>query len=334
MKNKTLISAALIVFVLAVSCKKEQAEAAQNTLTIWTYDSFTSEWGPGGKIAANFKRDCGIDVRWESAGDAGSLLSRVLLEKENANADIVLGLDQNLADRALASGLFEDYKPKTAAKILLELDTNGDFRLIPYDYSYFAFVYDSDVLEAPPKSLEELCSQDYKDKIILMDPRTSSPGLGFLCWTVAVYNGDWQDYWRRLRPSVLTVTDGWDTGYGLFLKGEAPLVLSYTTSPAYHAQEEGSVRYRAALFSEGHPMQIEYAGLLAAARNKENAQRFLDFMLTEGFQEVIPLTNWMYPAVDGIPLPESFNMAVKPEKTLYVAPVTEKELNEWADIQK
>jgi thiamine transport system substrate-binding protein len=240
-----------------------------------------------------------------------------------------VGLDQNYAEKALNSGLLEAYKPAGVERIFPELALDSSFRLVPFDYSYFAVVYDSGKIPNPPSSLEDLTSPEYAKKLILMDPRTSSPGLGFLAWTKAVYGAEWRAYWRRLAPSILTIAEGWDTGYGLFTAGEAPLVLSYTTSPGYHLEYEGEERYKAALFEEGHPLQVEMAGLLANGKNKEGAKKFLDFLLSEGFQELIPLTNWMYPVID-IPLPESFRVNPKSEKPLSPPPPSQADLDEWA----
>jgi thiamine transport system substrate-binding protein len=310
---------------------RPSAQGGADELVIWTYDSFISEWGPGPEIAARFRDATGISLRWVSHGDAGSVLSRLILEGKNAEADIILGLDQNMADRALASGLLESYKPRGAEGIFPELVIDAGYRLIPMDYSYFAIVYDSAAVPNPPKSLEDLTKPEYAGRLVLMDPRTSSPGLGFFAWTREVYGSGWRDYWRRLAPSILTIAEGWDTGYGLFTAGEAPMVLSYTTSPGFHLEYEETERYRAALFGEGHPIQIEAAGLLAAAGHKENAKRFLDFMLSPAFQETIPLGNWMYPVID-IPLPASFRINPKSDRPLRPVPVSEEELDEWAAL--
>ncbi|MDR3341713.1 MAG: thiamine ABC transporter substrate-binding protein [Treponema sp.] len=305
--------------------------AAKQEVVIWTYDSFNSEWGPGPEVTKRFLAETGITLRWVSHGDAGEVLSRLLLEGNQAGADIILGLDQNLADKALGSGLLEAYKPKGMEKVFPELVIDETYRLIPLDYSYFAIVYDSEKILDPPRSLEDLTAEKYAKGLILMDPRTSSPGLGFLAWTQAVYGDAWKGYWQRLAPTILTIADGWSAGYGLFTAGEAPLVLSYTTSPGYHLEYEGTERYKAALFTEGHPIQIEVAGILTAGKNKEQAKGFLDFMLSPAFQDIIPLTNWMYPVIT-IPLPESFRITPKSDKPLRPRPVTDAELTAWAAL--
>jgi thiamine transport system substrate-binding protein len=130
---------------------------------------------------------------------------------------------------------------------------------------------------------------------------------------------------------VLTIAEGWSSGYGLFTAGEAPLVLSYTTSPAYHLEYEDTDRYKAAIFTDGHPLQVETAALLASAKNKANARAFLDFMVSAEFQNIIPLTNWMYPVID-IPLPASFSINPKSDKPLNPAPARDTDLTEWAQL--
>ena len=319
------VFAALMLSGIA-GCKKEK----NADLVIWTYDSFNSEWGPGPEVSNVFQKKTGVKITWVSHGDSVEIVSRLIQEGDSSNADIILGFDQNLAARVLNSGLLEAYRPKGAEKILSELVLDKDFRITPFDYSYFAIVYDSQSV-TPPQSLEDLTSPQFKQSLILIDPRTSSPGLGFFAWVKEIYGDGWQDYWRRLQPSILTIADGWSSAYGLFTRGEAPLVLSYTTSPGYHLEYEETERYKAAIFTDGHPMQIEAAGILKTAKNKDNAKAFLDFMISPDFQDLIPLTNWMYTVID-IPLPASFRINPKSDKPFLPGPVSESDLNDWAAL--
>jgi thiamine transport system substrate-binding protein len=168
--------------------------------------------------------------------------------------------------------------------------------------------------------LEDLTRPEFKDTLILMDPRTSGPGLGFLFWTVAAYGTEYQDYWKRLRPSILTVTDGWDSAYALYTSGEAPLVLSYTTSPPYHVEYEETTRYQALIFEGGNYRHIEGMGILKGAKNLQEAKEFIDFMLTPTFQEALPLTNFMYPVNPQAVRPPSFEYAPEPAQKIELAP--------------
>ncbi len=295
---------AVALSALTVSC---QAADAKN-LSVWTYDSFVSEWGPAGKLAALYGEKTGTKVDFVSKGDGGALLASLLSGDKDLDADVVIGLDDRQAAQALKSAIFSPTKLSNLSKIDTKLLVDDKSRLVPYDYGNFAFIWDSESKIAPPSSLEDLTKPDYRKKVILMDPRTSTPGLGFLAWTQAVYKEGWKDYWKRLGPSVLAMTPGWDTGYGLFTKGEAPLVLSYSTSPAYHKAYEGTERYKALVFAEGHSVQIELAGVVSRSKHKKDAEKFLNFLLSEEAQAILPETQWMYPANSAAPLPPSFSV--------------------------
>ncbi len=286
------------------------------SLVIYAYDSFVSEWGPAGKVIPPFEAQTGAKVTVISAGDSGQVLARAILEKANPQADLIIGVDNSLLSRALEEKVLEPYRSPNLALVPRELQFDPTNSVTPMDFGYFAIVYDSQKLSAPPTSLEDLTSPRFRGKLLLEDPRTSSPGLGFLLWTIAVYGDKWQDYWRRLAPNVLTVTAGWDAAYGMFTSGEAPLVLSYTTSPAYHLENEKTERYRAAMFPEGHYLQVEGIGLLKGAKHPVLARRFIDYLLTQEFQRELPLTNWMYPVNPEVRLPDSYRLAPRPAKSL------------------
>ena len=284
-------------------------------LQILTYDSFTSEWGPGPAVEKAFEATCACDLQFVPAGDGAALLARVKLEGAGSDADVVLGLDTSLTAQAAATGLFAPHG-KTAA-LNLPVDF-ADPSFLPFDWGWFAFVYDKTKVTLPPKSFEALAASDLK--IVIQDPRSSTPGLGLLLWVKSAYGDRAPEIWEGLADNIVTVTPGWSEAYGLFLEGEADMVLSYTTSPAYHLLAESDDTKAAALFDEGHYMQIEVAGKLAATDQPQLADQFLDFMLTEAFQSAIPQTNWMYPAVTpAAGLPEGFD-TFRPAKSLLLPP--------------
>lgn len=295
------------------------AVAADKVLTIYTYESFISEWGPGPKIKETFEKTCGCTVELVGVEDGVALLTRLKLEGEGTKADIVLGLDTNLVSEAKETGLFEAHGIDTSA-----VEVPGGFRddvFVPYDYGHFAIVYDTEAMTTPPSSLKELVEGDPSQKIAIQDPRSSTPGLGLLLWVKSVYGDDAPAAWSKMKDRVLTVTPGWSESYGLFTKGEVPMVFSYTTSPAYHMVAENTDRYRAAEFAEGHYIQIEVAGLLKTSGEKSLARDFLTFMIGPGFQDAIPTNNWMMPVgATSEPLPEAFSKLVNPAKTFLMDP--------------
>ncbi|MER9292408.1 thiamine ABC transporter substrate binding subunit [Mesorhizobium sp. M0510] len=311
---RTLLYALVSATVVALS----GPALAKDKLTVYTYDSFTADWGPGPVVKKEFEAECGCDVEFVSVADGVALLNRVRLEGASTKADIVLGLDTNLTTDAKASGLFAPHGGVTDVNV-----PGGwsDDTFVPFDYGYFAVVYDTEKLKNPPKSLKELVEGSADDKIVIQDPRTSTPGLGLLLWVKSVYGDKAPEAWAKLKAKVLTVTPGWSEAYGLFTKGEAPMVLSYTTSPAYHMIAEKTERYQAASFEEGEYLQIEVAGITTAGAKNPLAAKFIAFMTGPKFQDAIPETNWMFPAgKTDKPLNPAFDKLVKPTKTLLFSP--------------
>ncbi len=180
--SRSLLTAA---FVAAVGPAGVGAQAADKTLTVYTYESFTSEWGPGPKVKEAFEKTRGCSVNFVSVADGVALLSRLKLEGAATKADVVLGLDTNLTTEAKATGLFEASGVDVAA-----LKVPGDFKddvFVPYDYGHFAVIYDTQTIKNPPQSMKELVEGDPSQKIVIEDPRTSTPGLGLLLWVKAIY---------------------------------------------------------------------------------------------------------------------------------------------------
>jgi thiamine transport system substrate-binding protein len=288
------------------------AFAETPVLTVYTYDSFVSDWGPGPAIESAFEETCNCDLQFVGAGDGAALLARIKLEGARSDADVVLGLDTNLTAAAKETGLFESHS--VTADYTLPIEWT-DSTFVPFDWGYFAFVHNADVIV--PTNFKALADSD--TKIVIQDPRSSTPGLGLLMWVKAAYGDEAASIWEGLADNVVTVTPGWSDAYGLFLEGEADMVLSYTTSPAYHLIAEEDASKASVKFDEGHYLQIEVAAKLAASDQPELADKFLNFMVSEAFQTIIPTTNWMYPAVTpATGLPKGFETLMVPAKALMI----------------
>ena len=304
------------------------ATAETPVLQVMTYDSFVTEWGPGPAVEAAFEAECACDLQFVGAGDGAALLARLQLEGPRTDADVVLGLDTNLTAAARETGLFAPHGVDADLDLPVAW-TDAEF--LPFDWGYFAFVGNAGA--AAPASLQALA--DSEIKVVIQDPRSSTPGLGLLMWVKTAYGDGAADLWADLADNIVTVTPGWSEAYGMFLEGEADAVLSYTTSPAYHLIAEEDDTKVAWGFDEGHYMQVEVAGKLAGTDQPELADQFMAFMVSDGFQSVIPTTNWMYPAVtpaDG--LPEGFETLITPATSLLLSPedaatARDAALDEW-----
>ena len=304
------------LFSLLVLFTASSVFAQPQQLTVYTYSSFASDWGPGPAIKQAFEAECDCKLEFVALDDGVAILNRLRLEGKRNQADIILGLDDSLLAAAKDTGLLSEHQQSLPQ---LTLPTGwSDTTFLPYDYGYFAFIYNAEKLKNPPQSFAELLERP-ELSILYQDPRTSTPGQGLMLWVQKLYGEQAPSVWQNLAKRTVTVTKGWSESYGMFLKGEADLVLSYTSSPAYHISAEQEHKYQAANFSEGHYLQVEVAAMLNTSKQPALAQQFMAFMLTPAFQQHMASGNWMYPVID-TPLPDSFAELSLPEKSLSFSP--------------
>jgi len=302
------------LFVITVLCTfagcSKKTEASQKEITVYAYDSFCGDWGPGEGLAKAFEEKTGIHVNLVPCDGAVELYSRIVYEGKACPADVVIGLSDSLD---YDSSLFEPWTP-SCAQDLIEYDKSSN--LVPFDYGIFAFIIDTYSNGVPTLTcLEDLAKDGFRKKVILIGP-TSSVGLGLLKWTVTALGEEKAfEWWEKMKDNALTISSSWSTAYGLFTENEAPVVISYTTSPVYHLMYENSERYQAVEFTDGHIKTVEYLGILNQSSCKDEAKQFCEFILTEG-QNDIAVANTMFPANTATALAPEFSIALMPSKII------------------
>lgn len=287
------------------------AMADTPVLTVYAPDYFASEWGPGPSMEQAFEAECACDLQFVT----GDLLPRLLLEGARTKADAVIGLNTDVTKKARETGLFAPHGQDNGV-LTLPIDWQDD-TFLPFNYGHTAFIYDTTRLDAAPSSFDALLDAPDDLKIVIQDPRSSISGLALMLWVKSVYDDQAQEAWQKLAPKIVTVTKGWSESYGMFTDGQADMVLSYTTSPAYHIIAEGDETKKAAIFPEGHYFMVELAAKIKGTDQPELADQFMAFILSDTFQRMIPTANWSFPARQAAPLPEGFEKLGLPEKVLF-----------------
>ncbi len=329
---KKLISVAvalMCVLTLFSSPVKEESDNSK-TITVYAYDTFCGDWGSASTVIPAFEEKTGIKVNLVSAGSSAEMITKLLLEGESTLCDVILGVSDDMADRIYS--MLSSFDTPLLDKVDERLKFDSGNRLLPFDWGTFAFVFDTESGLEEPTSLWDLTKDEYKGKVILIDPRTSSVGLGLLLWTYNALGERWTEWWEKMEENALVIASGWSSAYGLFTEGEAPIVISYTTSPVYHVMNENTTRYKALIFSEGHEATIEGIGIVKTTAHREEAEEFVSFILSEA-QETLAVTNSMYPAVSTTELPDAYEYAPIPE-TYYASGTvdTTSLLAEWSDL--
>ena len=275
----------LFAAVAALSFGPLQAD----TLVVLAPDYFGSSWGPGPAIKEGFEARCGCTLEYRT----GDVLPRLMLDGARTQADVVMGLNTDTTLRARETGLFAPHEQDLAA-LTVPVGWDDD-TFIPFNWGYLAWVYDRTKLDNPPASFAELLERE-DISLLWQDPRSSASGLALMLWVDEVFGDQAERVWQNLAARTVTVTAGWSESYGMFSEGEADMVLSYTTSPAYHIVAEDDDSKAAAIFDEGHYFTAEVAGVLAGAASPDLARDFMAYILSEEFQSMIVYANWSYPA--------------------------------------
>jgi thiamine transport system substrate-binding protein len=278
------------------------------TVTLVTHDSFALSDG----LLASFEESTGLTVEHVAAGDAGTLVNQLVLTADSPLGDVVFGIDNTFASRAIEAGVFEPYRPADLDPAAAELAGEGLEALTPIDQGDVCFNVDSawfdDQGVEPPSTFEDLLDPAYRDLTVVPNPATSSPGFAMLLATVDAFGADgWEQYWADLAANGVTVTEGWSDAYyadfsGAGEGGERPIVLSYATSPAFTVTEDGSASTTAALLDTCF-RQVELAGVLTGTDNPAGAQALVDFLASTDVQADIPGSMYMYPADPTVELP-------------------------------
>ncbi|WP_311477480.1 thiamine ABC transporter substrate-binding protein [uncultured Gulosibacter sp.] len=307
-----------------------------STVTILTHDSFqiTEEQ------IADFETKTGYKLVTTAPGDAGFVVNQLLLGKDAPTVDGVFGIDNFSATTIADADVLSDYQPAGLPESAADYAV-GD-ALIPIDHGQVCINIDRDWFAEhgvdEPTSLDQLTDPEYAKLLVITDPSSSSPGLAFLAGVVTKYGDGWQDYISNLLEGGTRVAAGWSDAYysdfsGSEGKGDYPLVLSYASSPA---AEDGKTSNLEASCVD----QIEYAGVVADAKNPEGAQAFIDYLLSDDYQATIPEQMYMYPVSDQVALPEQWAKHAQPSSTpievdpARVAAERESWLNDFAKLSE
>ena len=345
----------LTIFVLILAACQPLTtatpETGPQTLTIMTHDSFSvSE-----ELVKKFETEKNASLIFIQGGDTGSALNRLILTSVGSptpEADIFYGLDNTFLSRALDQDLFEAYQPAALDAIPAEFKLDPTFKVIPIDYGDVCINYDKAWFAENnldlPGSLQDLTKPEFNGLLVVENPATSSPGLAFMMATIAEFGeSGWLAWWESMKNNNVAIVSDWETAYytnfsGSSGKGPQPMVVSYASSPAaelIYAETELSESPTASLVSPGMCWrQVEFAGILKNTPNRALAEKFIDFMLSQEFQEDVPMQMFVFPVLPEAVLPEEFLLASQIPETVgsldpaLIAANRDGWVNEWTNL--
>jgi thiamine transport system substrate-binding protein len=312
-----------------------------DTLTLLTHDSFAISQA----TLDSFTEETGIEVELLAGGDAGAMLAQAILTKDNPIADVIFGVDTTFLSRAVDEEITLPYVAGALADLHSFTRLDDTNRFTPIDYGDVCLQYDKAAVTDFGIDDRSLFFDPGAGRgLVVQDPSTSSPGLAFLLATIAAFPDTWQDHWTGLREAGVLVVSGWEEAfYGEFSgasDGDRSVVVSYGSSPVFEIvfATEPIDEPATAIVEESCFRQVEFAGILDGTDSREEAERFIDFMLTPRFQEDIPLNMFVWPALRDAEIPQVFlDHAATVEAPLSIDPDViaanrDRWIAEWTEI--
>jgi thiamine transport system substrate-binding protein len=299
-----------------VAPSTEQAGGAPHQLKVMTHDSFAvSE-----EVVKEFQQTYNIELQFLKSGDAGTMLNQAILSKNNPIADVMYGVDNTYLGRALNEGVYEQYNASTLTQIPKEYQLDPTNSALPVDWADVCLNYDrayfTDNNLTPPQSLQDLAKPEYKGLLVVENAAGSSPGLAFLLATIGVFGEDgYIEYWKSLAANDVLVVDDWNTAYytefsGSSGDGPRPIVVSYASSPpaeVIYADPPVSEPPTVAVTADQTCFrQVEFVGILKGTKNRDAAEKWVDFMLSKSFQQDMPLQMFVFPVLPDVTLDPNF----------------------------
>jgi thiamine transport system substrate-binding protein len=335
------VAIGLVLATVAAACGDDTTASAtskKGVVQLLTYDGYALPE----QAAKGFEKQQDLSIKMTTADDAGAALSQVLLTAGHPSADVFFGVDNTFLTKALASDAFVKYEPKALADIPSDVKMDPSGRFTPVDASTVCVDYDKSWFSnhqlAPPTDLASLADPKYKNLLVVVDPALSSTGLAFLAATHATFGGGTDDYWRKLKANGTLVAASWDDAWNSRYSvsgGDRPLVVSYASSPPAEVVDgNGKVKEpKTGVLASTCFDQVEFVAILKGTPHLAAAQKLVDEMVTKGWQEGLPLSNYVFPVVAGATLPPEFQKwAVVPSNPISISA---KEIgdhrDEWID---
>ncbi len=311
-------------------------------IRVYASASFVSKWGPAPKLKELFEKQGLYKVEFIESPDIGMTLQKISFENLNSMTDVVLGLDQfdisRSAQKIKWRSLSKDILGATVSELIKDNESlKEQTSFVPYDWSPMTFVARKN-LAPTVEQLDDLLKTEFKSKIAMEDPRTSSAGIQFLAWVFTIKSEtEATDYLKAMMKQAHSFSSGWSSAYGLFKNKQADMVFSYVSSPLYHQVEENDSSFIALEMKEPLPVQVEFVGVPETCKNCEGAEKFVQFLLSKEAQKIVMSKNYMLPIVDSVKEATVFD-SLKIYKTIpiqfYDQEKIEKWINYWIEIRK
>lgn len=282
MRRKIYLMLTLLFFLpFLTSCRRPE-NTDSNSLVVLNYGKYINE-----SAIKMFEEETGINVKLEEYESPEEMYTK--FKAGSIGYDVVCTSDY-MVERLISEGEvqeidfnsfnnYENLDPDIleAARIF---DPDNCYSM-PYFYGTLGILYDTEyVAEEDVKSFQILWNDSYKDSIIMQNSvrDTFVPALRLLGYDINTKNPDElnaaADLLVRQKPIVYAYYV--DETADEMAAGNAALALVYSGEAAYAMDLNEKLAYNVP--DEGSNLWIDSWFIPKSSKNKENAEKFLDFL--------------------------------------------------------
>ncbi|MCA1305302.1 extracellular solute-binding protein [Microbacterium esteraromaticum] len=241
-------------------------------------------------VTEQAKEDLGIELTIVGGG-GGDLATRLEAEKNNAQADVVVGLGESLLNRLDAQDMFDHYTPAWADLIPEQFrDDDAGFSL--FTQTPIVIGYDTAHLgnaEAPDAWLD-LAAPEYAEKFVFpaTTGQTGQAAIVGILWRYAdpetgeVSPEGW-DALAAILQNAKQLSDGQQFDWDWVASGELPVVVNWLGGVQIGA-DDNDLDIAVVDTDGGTPFVSTGVAIVNGTDRAEQAQRFLDWFGSADFQ--------------------------------------------------
>lgn len=233
-------------------------------------------------------------------GETGKITAKLDAEWENPQADVVYLASWAPAAKYAADGRTLAYQPFGYDSITPSWIGDGD-KFIGRDGSALSLVINTNTAPAEPKDWADLAKPEFKDQVLMPDPRESGTARDLIAAMVASQGEDatWELF-DKLFANGMVVQGANGPALDDVTAGSHSVVFGGVDYSAYAAVQKGEA-LKVILPSSGTTVTPRPVFILNTTANQEAAEAFVDFMFAEQGQ-TIAAEKFMIPSQPSVPV--------------------------------
>ncbi len=345
MKKQILTALSLAGVILLTSCGGENKEEATSTGNDIKTEENTGDlvmYSPNSEGLINslipaFEEKTGIKVDLQQAG-TGELFTKLRGESKDPVADVMFG--GGYTTYTENEDLFEEYVAQGDEKLPEAYQNKSKIRT-SYTLDGSCLIINKDLTKGMEiNGYKDLLNPELKGKIATADPTSSSSAFAHLTNMLKAMGGyESDDAWNYVKD-LFTNVDGKiqsssSSVYKTVADGEMAVGLSYE-DPVLQLKKDGADNIEIVYMEEGSVYLPAGAGIIKGAKNKENAQKFMDFLVSQEAQDILGTQTTNRPVLENAKVSDDIT-PITDIKTIeedydYVIKNTEKIQNKYKEI--